>query len=56
MAKLPLSLVCKALPYMGIEHSSDSEAHHLITILYNVDYNNIYIYILYIPPYILMAV
>ena len=25
-----LSLVYKALPYMGIENSSDSEAHHLI--------------------------
>ena len=29
--QLPISLVYKALPYMGIEHSSDSEAHHLIT-------------------------
>ena len=25
-----LSLVYKALPYVGIEHSSDSETHHLI--------------------------
>ena len=30
-----LSLVYKALPYMGIEHSSDSEAHHLTKYNYN---------------------
>ena len=32
-----LSLVYKALPYMGIEHSSDSEANHLNIYYYYVD-------------------